>query len=150
MLLEIFLLIPGFGFSDAAVRKGLGTTHMGVIFKNLMEKLGFKKYYIQGGDWGAIIISQMAVLYPDKILGVHSNMPYARNPMGVLKIMISSYFPKIFLKGIEDVNTFNVTNSLKFWESENAYSKIQATKPDTVGKLDVKMTYVSLCYNGLF
>lgn len=39
---------------------------MGTIFKNLMTRLGFEKYYVQGGDWGAVITSSMAALYPEK------------------------------------------------------------------------------------
>lgn len=107
---------------------------MAVIFKNLMENLGFHKYYIQGGDWGAIIVSHMAVLYPDRVLGVHSNMPYAKTPMANVKTMLSSHFPKLLLLETEDVDSFDVKRTITFWESENAYSKIQATKPDTVGK----------------
>lgn len=30
-----------------------------------MRRLGFKKYYAQGGDWGSAIGSNMATLFPD-------------------------------------------------------------------------------------
>lgn len=58
---------------QAAVRPGLGVAQSAVIMKNLMNRLGFKKYYVQGGDWGAAIVSTMAKFYPDEILGHHSN-----------------------------------------------------------------------------
>lgn len=32
--------LPGYGFSEAAVRPGLGAAQMAVLFKNFMEKLG--------------------------------------------------------------------------------------------------------------
>lgn len=47
---------------------------MAVIFKNLMNRLGHKKYYVQGGDWGAVIGSSMATLFQNEVLGYHSNM----------------------------------------------------------------------------
>ncbi|XP_077299452.1 juvenile hormone epoxide hydrolase 1-like [Arctopsyche grandis] len=67
--------LPGFGYSQGSSRPGLGPTEMAVVMRNLMERIGFDKYYIQGGDWGAVITSNMAVLYPDKILGYHTNNP---------------------------------------------------------------------------
>lgn len=33
-----------------------------------MQRLGFEKFYVQGGDWGAIIASDMAVLFPEKLV----------------------------------------------------------------------------------
>lgn len=58
--------LPGFGFSDGAVRPGLGSPQIAVVLKNLMLKLGFDKFYVHGGDWGAIIIAQMSSLFPNK------------------------------------------------------------------------------------
>lgn len=58
--------LPGFGFSTPATIPGLSGTHMSVVFKNLMLRLGFDKFYVQGGDWGAMIISDMAALFPQQ------------------------------------------------------------------------------------
>lgn len=43
--------LPGFGFSEGAAKKGLGPEKISVIFRNLMLRVGLKKFYIQGGDW---------------------------------------------------------------------------------------------------
>lgn len=40
--------IPGYGWSEAASKKGLNTAKIAVIFKNLMTNMGFDKFYIQG------------------------------------------------------------------------------------------------------
>ncbi|KOB72990.1 Juvenile hormone epoxide hydrolase, partial [Operophtera brumata] len=37
----------------AAVRPGLGANEVAVVFRNLMHRLGFNKFYVQGGDWGS-------------------------------------------------------------------------------------------------
>lgn len=58
--------LPGYGFSQGAAKTGLGNIQMAVVMNNLMKRIGFDKYYIQGGDWGAIISSNMGVLYPKK------------------------------------------------------------------------------------
>lgn len=38
------------------------------IMKKLMNALGYDKFYVQGGDWGAIVASNMATLYPDRLV----------------------------------------------------------------------------------
>ncbi|KPJ20659.1 Juvenile hormone epoxide hydrolase, partial [Papilio xuthus] len=70
--------LPGYGFSDAPVRPGVAPGQIAVIFKNLMSRLGFKKFYIQGGDWGSAVASALTVLYPEDILGHHNNFAMAR------------------------------------------------------------------------
>jgi juvenile hormone epoxide hydrolase len=42
--------LPGYGFSEGAAKKGLGGSKIAVIFKNLMDRLGYDKYYIHG-EW---------------------------------------------------------------------------------------------------
>lgn len=58
--------LPGYGFSDAAVRPGLGPAQMGQVFVKLMERLGHEKFYVQGGDWGAVITEAISKLFPDR------------------------------------------------------------------------------------
>lgn len=58
--------LPGFGFSSAATIPGLSPANMAVVLKNLMLRLGFDKFYVQGGDWGAIITSDISVLFPQQ------------------------------------------------------------------------------------
>jgi juvenile hormone epoxide hydrolase len=40
--------LPGYGWSDAAAKQGLNTVKIAVIMKNLMSRLGFEKFYVQG------------------------------------------------------------------------------------------------------
>ena len=58
--------LPGFGFSSPAVRPGLGANEIAVLLKNLMQRLGFEKFYTQGGDWGAIITANLAAMFPQQ------------------------------------------------------------------------------------
>lgn len=66
--------LPGYGFSEAAAKQGMNTVKMAVIMNNLMKRLGYEKFYVQGerrqnvlasllinslisvgGDWGSLI-----------------------------------------------------------------------------------------------
>lgn len=35
------------------------------IFLTLMERLGFTEFYLQGGDWGSLITTNMAQMKPE-------------------------------------------------------------------------------------
>ena len=41
----------------------------------LMDRLGYKRYVAQGGDWGNAVTEQMALLQPPGLIGIHTNMP---------------------------------------------------------------------------
>jgi len=58
--------LPGFGFSTAATIPGLSYIQMSVVLKNLMLRLGYNKFYVQGGDWGAGIVNAMSTLFPQQ------------------------------------------------------------------------------------
>ena len=45
-----------------------------------MNRLGYKRYVAQGGDWGALIVDFMGVQAPPGLLGIHTNMAGAVPP----------------------------------------------------------------------
>ncbi|CAG9792547.1 unnamed protein product [Diatraea saccharalis] len=57
--------LPGYGHSEGAVKPGMGPLEIAVIFRNLMQRLRFQKYYVQGGDWGSLIAANIATLFPN-------------------------------------------------------------------------------------
>ena len=61
--------LPGYGFSQAASKQGLSAAKIAVIMRNLMMRLGFTKYYIHGGDWGAVVVNAMATFFQSEVLG---------------------------------------------------------------------------------
>lgn len=58
--------LPGYGFSEAAARPGMGPAQMGQMFVKLMERLGHEKFYVQGGDWGGVITEAISKLFPER------------------------------------------------------------------------------------
>lgn len=58
--------IPGYGYSEAPHKTGLDTTVAGRMFATLMSRLGHKKYFLQGNDWGSFITRNIAILYPER------------------------------------------------------------------------------------
>ncbi|XP_064543513.1 juvenile hormone epoxide hydrolase 1 [Drosophila montana] len=126
--------LVGFGWSDAATRVGFNAAEMATVMRNLMLRLGHKKFFIQGGDWGSIIGSNLATLYPDNVLGYHSNMCMLTTPLSILKSVYINYYPEKVLK-----SRMFYDHHVGIWEkyqlllAESGYYHLQATKPDTIG-----------------
>ncbi|HKO01185.1 MAG TPA: epoxide hydrolase [Thermoanaerobaculia bacterium] len=65
--------IPGFGFSDRPSMPDMGTFRVAELFSELMRNLGYARYGVQGGDFGASISTRLAWKRPDEIIGMHLN-----------------------------------------------------------------------------
>ncbi|VUC29966.1 unnamed protein product [Clonostachys rosea] len=73
--------IPGFGFSPAPTRSGVGPEVVARAYKILMtDILGYKWFVTQGGDFGSFITRSIAIQYPDVVRAQHLNMFPVRPP----------------------------------------------------------------------
>ncbi|XP_023160354.1 juvenile hormone epoxide hydrolase 1 [Drosophila hydei] len=125
--------LPGYGWSQGTSRPGLGPAQMAVMLRNLMLRLGYNKFFIQGGDWGSILGSHIATLYPQNVLGYHSNMCNNLSPKSQVKGLLASVWPSLFApSGFVDF-FFPKSKEFSYLLEESGYFHLQATKPDTVG-----------------
>jgi len=67
--------LPGYGFSAKPTATGWDPQHIARAWVQLMERLGYRRYVAQGGDWGNAVTEQMAVLAPPGLAAIHTNMP---------------------------------------------------------------------------
>src|SRR6202142_4337978 len=72
--------LPGFGFSGPTTTRGWGPQRMAKALVVLMDRLGYSKYGIQGGDWGSLIARDMAYVAPAHVIGLHLNLITADPP----------------------------------------------------------------------
>ncbi|XP_017106981.2 juvenile hormone epoxide hydrolase 1-like [Drosophila bipectinata] len=125
--------LPGYGWSQGSSKTGFGVVQMAVVMRNLMVRLGFEKFLVQGGDAGSAIGSNLAALFPENVLGYHSNMCMNSSPLGSLKLVLSSFFPSWFV----DTEYADFYKGLGHFFGvileEMGYFHIQASKPDTIG-----------------
>jgi pimeloyl-ACP methyl ester carboxylesterase len=65
--------VPGYAFSGPTKEVGWNNIRIGRAFIELMDRLGYDKFAVQGGDAGAIIGPEMGRLAPEKFIGLHLN-----------------------------------------------------------------------------
>jgi len=112
--------IPGYGLS---VPPAAPITPMAVaaMWHELMtEVLGCERYVAQGGDWGAIITSFLALNHPQKLAAIHMNM------VGLLANLGAGAEP---LDAEEEA--WRVANDRQR-SKETAYAQVHTTRPQTV------------------
>lgn len=98
-----------------------------------MQKLGHKHYYIQGGNFGHIIGSHMATIFPDEVVGFHTNFPVNMSKYSQLAWMFGSVWPSYVANGFED-RMYPLFDKIKFYLEEFGFLHLQGTKPDSIGK----------------
>jgi pimeloyl-ACP methyl ester carboxylesterase len=69
--------MPGYGFSGKPTATGWGPSRIAYAWVTLMKRLGYEKFFAQGGDWGGLITDLMAVQSPNNLLGMATNFPIA-------------------------------------------------------------------------
>jgi pimeloyl-ACP methyl ester carboxylesterase len=67
--------LPGYGFSGKPAETGWDPIRVAKAWVVLMDRLGYKRYVAQGGDWGNAVTEQLALLQPPGLIGIHTNMP---------------------------------------------------------------------------
>lgn len=125
--------LPGYGWSDGSTKTGFTPIQMSIVLRNLMSRLGHGKFYMQCGDWGSTLGSHIATLFPDNVLGYHTNMAFFFTGKSMLKLFIASWMPSMFVDREFQSFHFPVKQWLMIILQQTGYFHIQATKPDTIG-----------------
>ena len=116
--------LPGFGFSGPVHESGWDAAHIGAVWAELMSRLGYDRYGVQGGDLGAAISPEVARVAPDAVVGVHLNgnvgMPF--HELGEDE-----------LASLTDLERDRLRRIGEFMQSELGYISIQSTRPATIG-----------------
>jgi len=84
--------LPGYGFSGKPAAPGWNPPSIARAWATLMDRLGYKKYVAQGGDWGNAVTEHMALQQPPGLIGIHTNMP-ATIPPDVSKALAAGVQP---------------------------------------------------------
>lgn len=112
--------LPGYGFSGKPTVTGWGVEKIGRAWGELMARLGYEKWFAQGGDWGSIVTTEIGVQQVPGCIGIHLNMPIARPTEEDLANPTPA-----------ELKALGALKHYQDWDS--GYSKQQSTRPQTVG-----------------
>lgn len=112
--------IPGYGFSGPTTRFGIGPLEIGGIFVEMMGRLGFSRFVVAGGDWGAIIGSWMGAHHGDHVVAVHLTMLPIPSPTAELRSQLTDRERELHARSRVTMAT------------GTGYQAIQSTRPQTL------------------
>ncbi|MCY3885402.1 MAG: epoxide hydrolase [Gammaproteobacteria bacterium] len=112
--------LPGFGFSGKPKDVGWGVDKIAGVWVELMNSIGYSKFLVQGGDWGAAVSSSIAANHSENCLGIHTNMPTV-GPQ------------RETLDNLTEQEEEALRGSRFYQEWDSGYSKQQSTRPQTLG-----------------
>jgi len=117
--------LPGFAFSGPTQEAGWNNIRIGKALIELMGRLGYDKFAVQGGDAGAIIGPEMGRLAPEKFIGLHLNAAtIGFMPMGPVDPADLAKFTPAEKKRLEVVQEFM---QVKF-----GFNLLQSNQPQLV------------------
>ena len=85
-----------------------------------MARLGYDRYFAQGGDWGAIVTTQIALQDSAHCKGIHLNMVVAPPP------------PEL-MDDLTELEQSALAGMQHYQDWDSGYSKQQSTRPQTLG-----------------
>ncbi|MGH9047799.1 MAG: epoxide hydrolase family protein [Acidimicrobiales bacterium] len=112
--------LPGYGFSDKPQSTGWGVERIAGAWAELMDRLGYRRYGAQGGDWGAAVTTAIAKVDPEHVAGIHLNM------------VIDPPLPED-LEHLTDAERTSVERFAEHRRTGTGYSNQQSTRPQTLG-----------------
>jgi len=114
--------LPGYGFSSAPREPGGAPRQFARQMHALMaDRLGYQSYFAQGGDWGSVIASWLALDHPEAVAKLHLNMMGLRPALG----------PGAPPLNAEELAYLEQAKRLR--SEELGYQAIQGTRPQTLG-----------------
>jgi pimeloyl-ACP methyl ester carboxylesterase len=119
--------LPGHGFSGKPTETGWDPIRIARAWTVLMDRLGYKRYVAQGGDWGNAVTEQMALLQPPGLLGIHTNMP-ATVPPDIDKAAFGGVAPA----GLSADERHAFDQLAFFYKHGLGYASEMANRPQTI------------------
>ncbi|MEU6405209.1 epoxide hydrolase family protein [Streptomyces sp. NPDC046985] len=113
--------LPGYGFSGHPEETGWDTERVGRAWAELMRGLGYRRYLVQGGDWGMPVSLRTALADPAHVAGVHLNMFVTVPPQDPAE-----------LSRLDAADLARLEFAAGFEQDGAGWRKIQSTRPQTL------------------
>jgi pimeloyl-ACP methyl ester carboxylesterase len=120
--------MPGHGYSPEPKTLGWDPVRIAKAWVVLMERLGYDRFVAQGGDWGANVTQELALLAPTKVIAIHINMP-GTVPADILAAAKSGAKSPVALSG-DELHAFEQLSD--FYAKHLGYAVEMTNRPQTL------------------
>ncbi|MCT1478877.1 epoxide hydrolase family protein [Microbacterium sp. p3-SID336] len=117
---------PGFGFSMPLVGADWKRGDIAAVMLELMTRLGYDRFAVQGGDMGAGVAPELGRLAPDRVIGVHAN--------GSLGSFVGQVDEET-ARSLTPLEQDRLRRVATFMQKEFGYISIQSTRPALIGAM---------------
>ena len=111
--------LPGFGFSGKPTEPGWNAARTARAWAELMRRLGYPRWVAHGGDWGAVVTTELGATQPEGLVGIHLSTPYA--------------FPDPIPAALTADERRAVDGLALYTGTLGGSNHVQGTKPETIG-----------------
>ena len=127
--------LPGYGFSTPLSGPGWDAIRTAKAWDTLMTRLGYDRYGAAGGDAGALVTRELAILNPKGLIGVHLQQVFA--------------FPSGAPGEMDALSPFELGGfaNLEKFQKYNGYAEIQSKRPGTLAYGLVDSPVAQLAWN---
>ncbi|MEU2087348.1 epoxide hydrolase family protein [Nocardia beijingensis] len=115
--------LPGFGFSGPVAEAGWTIERIAKAWAELMRRLGYERYGVQGGDIGGAVSPEVGRTAPDQVVGVHVNGAPGLPPLPRAEAELAS---------LTELERDRVRRIQAFMREEYGYIAVQSTRPQAL------------------
>ena len=116
--------LPGFAFSGPVTDAGWDKARIARAWVELMDRLGYARFGVQGGDIGAAVSPEVARVAQDRVIGVHLNGNVGMPLHGPDEAERATLTP---------LEADRLARVEAFMNEEFGYIAIQSTRPQLIG-----------------
>ncbi|GAA4554480.1 epoxide hydrolase family protein [Pseudonocardia xishanensis] len=73
--------LPGFAWSGPTTEPGWDAARITTAMLTLMDRFGYERFGVQGGDWGAVVATRIAAAAPERVIGLQLNFVVTAGPI---------------------------------------------------------------------
>ena len=112
--------LPGYGFSGKPDKPKWDIGKIAQTWNELMLRLGYDKYFAQGGDWGGLVTATMGEQNLGNCEAIHLNIAIVEPDPATMDDLLP-------------IEERALASAKHYADNDSGYSKQQSTRPQTVG-----------------
>ena len=114
--------LPGYGLSTPMADGWGNLFKVAMAWAELMDRLGYARYAVHGTDAGSGVAGMVAMVAPDRVIGVHLTGTTATMPFG----------PPLSLDGLTGLDRDRAERFNRYQAEDLGYLHLQSTRPQTL------------------